>query len=340
MSRQRIIIYEEFEFGEPATVSVKSKDFEESEGEGEFESFVEELEEDEEESQYALEEDFFDTGTFQSEEQEETLPTLELGATEEPDRKPAAKKMPNTTPRKSPVKSSAKVKSASSTKKKTAAKKNPQNYEDFLAAQFNKMNVEKAEEGVSKSGDGTSNLVCPVIKWTYTENSQQKSAVHIHLPSAWGSTNMSEMKLVNENKSIEVNFNQLRNFIKKARLTYGDDALPTGHVKVEAFGREIDRMYKTKLVRDNNKKYPYTVTVDLPFEVETRFDVDFKTYNLVKHGQLIVLELDFESVEKPLDTYTTKIRSEEILDILDDSDDDEPVAAAAAGGGEFMDSTE
>ena len=59
----------EFEFGDPANVSVESEGFEEIEGkdEDEFESFVEEL--GEEESQYAIEEDFFDTGTFQSEEQ-------------------------------------------------------------------------------------------------------------------------------------------------------------------------------------------------------------------------------------------------------------------------------
>lgn len=93
--------------------------------------------------------------------------------------------------------------------------------------------------------------------------------------------------------------------------------------------QEIDNIYKSKLVKENNKKYPYVVTLDLPFEVEARFDVLFKTYSVKNGADLIVLELDFESVEKPEDTYTTKIASEDVADELADSDDESEEAEEA-----------
>ena len=50
----------------------------------------------------------------------------------------------------------------------------------------------------------------------------------------------------------------------------------------------------------------------------------------MKNGaDLIVLELDFESVEKPEDTYTTKIASEDVADELADSDDESEEAEEA-----------
>ena len=87
------------------------------------------------------------------------------------------------------------------------------------------MNVAKVEEGVSRSGDGTSTLILPAIKWSYTKQSQKMAAIHVHLPSAWSSSNMSEIKLTSENKVVEINFSQSRIFMKKDRLLKGEKNL-------------------------------------------------------------------------------------------------------------------
>ena len=95
-----------------------------------------------------------------------------------------------------------------------------------------------------------------------------------------------------------------------------------GHAKVEALGSEIDQIYKSNIVRENNKKYPYVLSVDLDFEVEDKYHVCFRTYNVKDAGALNVMEIDFESVVKPEDTYTTKIRRDVIVDELADSDEE------------------
>ena len=96
--------------------------------------------------------------------------------------------------------------------------------------------------------------------------------------------------------------------------------------KVEALGSEIDKIYKSGIVRENNKKYPYVLSVDLDFEVDDKYHVCFRTYQVKDAGALNVMELDFQSVVKPEDTYTTKIKREVIIDELADSDE-EPLDA-------------
>ena len=75
-------------------------------------------------------------------------------------------------------------------------------------------------------------------------------------------------------------------------------------------------------MKENNKKYPYVLSVDLDIQVEDKYNAYFRTYNVRDAGSLNVLELDFESVEKPEDTYTTKIKSEVITDEFADSDEE------------------
>ena len=61
----------------------------------------------------------------------------------------------------------------------------------------------------------------------------------------------------------------------------------------------------------------------MSFEVEDLFDVKFMSYSVKDAGMMTVLELDFESKEKPENRYTTKIRSETLKDEFFDSDNDE-----------------
>ena len=183
------------------------------------------------------------------------------------------------------------------------------------------MSISKVSDGNSKSGEGKSSLILPALKWVYTEESQERQGVHIHLPSAWSEKNLRNINLENNNRTICAHFEQNRVFLKKERLRYGKKGLEQGHVKVQAMGKEVDRIYKTKLVKDNGKKYPYCVRVDLSFEVEDLFDVKFMSYSVKDAGMMTVLELDFESKEKPENRYTTKIRSETLKDEFFDSDE-------------------
>ena len=256
-------------------------------------------------------------------------------AVEEAKSPPASKTPPEsimvglTTPKRTTFKSSAKAKMSAtptSKKKSTSAtkKQTKTDYIDYLSSKLGKVNITNAEEGVSRitSGTGTPCLVLPTIKWVYTTKSQDFQAVHVHLPSSWNEKNLRDITLTAGNKGFDAHFVQSRIFLKKTRLMFGKEGLEMGHAKVEALGSEIDRIYKSELVKENNKKYPYVLSVDLDIQVEDKYNACFRTYNVRDAGSLNVLELDFESVEKPEDTYTTKIKSEVINDEFADSDEE------------------